>query len=125
MVLNENEVLELLVSRGFQAVTMDGRTVVEQAALLSRAECVVAPHGAALANLVFAPPGTTVVELTNNNWPHPVFRHIAATMGFRYVAIVGDEPRSPAWLGSPWIIDADNVVNIERLTRALDEAAVC
>ncbi len=123
-VLNENAVVELVATHGFEVVAMDGRTIAEQAALLSRAECIVGPHGAALTNFVFAPPGTTIIELANKNWPHPVFRHIAATMGFTYFAVQGLEQATPRWLGSPWMIDADIVVDTQRLARTLDLALI-
>ena len=42
---------------------MDGMSVSEQAQLFANAEAVVGVHGAALTNLVFAAPGTRVVEI--------------------------------------------------------------
>src|SRR5690606_30195157 len=62
-VLNEAEVLEVLAPLGFESVALDGLSVLEQAALFRDAEMVIAPHGAALANLVFASPGAKVVEI--------------------------------------------------------------
>ena len=53
-ILNEDAVVALLETHGFESVSMAGRTVAEQAALVAGAECVVGLHGAALANWVFA-----------------------------------------------------------------------
>ena len=61
-VLNEDEILEVLASHGFQVVTLNDLPVLRQAALFAGADVVIAPHGAALANLVFAKPGTKVIE---------------------------------------------------------------
>jgi capsular polysaccharide biosynthesis protein len=120
-VLNEEVVLAALAERGFAPITMDGRTIAQQAGMMAAAECVVAPHGAALTNLVFAPPATTVVELAAKNYPFTMFRDLAATMGFRYVAIEGLEPGVPAWLVRPRIIDADVIVDVDALTATLDD----
>ena len=88
---------------------------------MAAAECIVAPHGAALTNLVFAPPVTTVVELAAKNYPFTMFRDLAATMGFRYVAIEGLEPGVPTWLVRPRVIDADIIVDVDALTATLDD----
>jgi Glycosyltransferase 61 len=61
-VINEDEVMQRLAPLGFVKTTLDGLSVLEQVKLFSQAECVIAPHGAALANLVFSPPGTKVIE---------------------------------------------------------------
>jgi glycosyl transferase family 61 len=62
-ILNETEVIALLRSYGFTAARMDGRSVAEQAKLFWNAETVVGVHGAALTNLLFAKPGTKLIEI--------------------------------------------------------------
>jgi len=62
-VTNEAELLPALTARGFVPVEPGAMTVSEQIRTFAEADVVVAPHGAALANLVFASPGATVVEL--------------------------------------------------------------
>jgi Glycosyltransferase 61 len=120
-VLNEAAVLAALIGRGFVAITMDGRTIAQQAAMMAAVECIVAPHGAALTNLVFAPPAATVVELAAKNYALTMFRDLAATMGLRYVAIDGLEPQVPTWLVRPRVIDADIIVDVDTLTGTLDD----
>jgi hypothetical protein len=119
-VVNEGEVLALLEPRGFVPMVMDDRTVAEQAALLASAECVVAPHGAALTNLVFAPHGAFVVELTYRNWPLTMYRDLAATLDLPYAAVPGREPVLPRWLGDPRLIDADTIADVAVLRQVLD-----
>ncbi|MAF47337.1 MAG: glycosyltransferase 61 family protein [Rhodospirillales bacterium] len=63
-VANEAEVLEALKPFGFEVIVGGELTVAEQIRLFSAAEAVVAPNGAAFANLVFAPSGALVVELS-------------------------------------------------------------
>ena len=53
---------------------------------------IVGAAGAGLANLMFAPPQTAVVEITNTNLRHMgEFRSICNQMGMRYVEILSDQ----------------------------------
>jgi hypothetical protein len=112
--IHADRLLDVLTSLGFHPVSMDGRTVAEQAALFASASCVVAPHGAALANLVFARPGTPIVELVPANWPNATYALLAHQMNLRYHANVGAEAHPPRWLRT-WIGDADLVVDAGRV----------
>jgi hypothetical protein len=112
--VNEDRVLEVLEPFGFCPVVMDGRTVAEQAALFAGARCVVAPHGAALTNALFAPRSITVLELLSANAPSAVFAVLARQTRLGYKVLVGSEARPPRPLRT-WIGDADLVVDNERL----------
>jgi len=61
--VNETEVIAALARFVVQPVSLDGATLADLAALFADAELVVAPHGAGLANIVFAPHDCRVVEL--------------------------------------------------------------
>ncbi|TJZ90031.1 glycosyltransferase family 61 protein [Paracoccus gahaiensis] len=54
-----------LTARGFQKVVFERLSPLEQIATMNRADIVIAPHGAGLANMVFAKPGARVIELGN------------------------------------------------------------
>ncbi|MFN8027383.1 MAG: glycosyltransferase family 61 protein [Acidimicrobiia bacterium] len=123
-VLNDDAVREVLDARGFVSVAMDGLTVREQAAMFAGAECVVAAHGAAMANLVFAPDDAMVVELVYRNWPVTIYRDVCATIGQRYVALPGREPELWGIFGEPNLIDADTVADVDALVATLDAAGV-
>lgn len=60
---NEAQLLDFLKPFGFVSVTMDGLSVAEQANLFGNARVIIATHGAALTNLIFARVGTKVIEL--------------------------------------------------------------
>jgi hypothetical protein len=60
---NEPQLERLLDSRGFETHFMEDYPLAKQARLIHEAEIVVATHGAGLANLVFARPGTRVIEI--------------------------------------------------------------
>jgi hypothetical protein len=86
---NEAELRTALTARGFVPVQLETLSVVEQARLLGSARCVVAPHGAALTNLVFAPPGALLVELFHPQHKNHCYANLAAACGHRYASIDG------------------------------------
>ncbi len=62
-VINELEVGQLLKKYNFDIVSMDNKTVTEQAEIFGQAEVIIAPHGAALTNLLFVQPGVKLLEI--------------------------------------------------------------
>ncbi|MDZ7757189.1 glycosyltransferase 61 family protein [Rhodohalobacter sp.] len=48
---------------------------------MQQAEIVVAPHGAAITNVIFLSPGTHVVEIADLSFPNPNFYALASAMG--------------------------------------------
>jgi len=87
--VNEAELEASLQSRGFISLQPENFTVAEQAKLFGSAKCVVAPHGAGLANMIFAPPDALLVELFHPDILRPTYKNLAAACGLRYAAIVG------------------------------------
>ena len=86
-VANEAAMRPLLEAAGFTCVVMEGLSVAEQAALLARADALIAPHGGALTNMVFCRPGIPVVELLSRH-VYPYYYGLAAMCGHRYHAIL-------------------------------------
>ncbi|MCH2154699.1 MAG: WcbI family polysaccharide biosynthesis putative acetyltransferase [Opitutales bacterium] len=62
-VLNEGDVQKLLLSRGYKVLYPEDYSLCEIHGILSEATSIVAPHGASLANIMFCPPKTRVLEL--------------------------------------------------------------
>ncbi len=118
-VLNEAEVARELQARGFEVVTMDGRSLSEQAALTASARCVVGVHGAALANLVFARPGTKVLELVPRNTLNAMYCRLATAIDLDYDVLLGAEPAPPPRF-SRFMMDADMIVNVGELVDRID-----
>lgn len=86
--VNEDELMTALDRRGFQRVELETLPWVEQVALFRGARVVVAPHGAGLANLVFARPGCRVVECFHPRYMHWCFWQIASLNDLDYHAVV-------------------------------------
>jgi hypothetical protein len=76
-IVNERELLRALQPLGFRRHRLEGMPLAAQIALFHRAECVIGPHGAGLANLVFCRPGTKVVEIGTPYRPWTCFYEIA------------------------------------------------
>ncbi|HEX3624620.1 MAG TPA: glycosyltransferase family 61 protein [Verrucomicrobiae bacterium] len=87
--INEAELEAALAGIGFVSIDPGGLTVLEQAKLLSSAQCIVAPHGAALTNAIFAPPGAYLVELFHPEYKNRCYVNIASTCGHRYASLDG------------------------------------
>ncbi|MCX6915224.1 MAG: glycosyltransferase family 61 protein, partial [Verrucomicrobia bacterium] len=86
-VANESMLEPQLQKLGFAIAQPERLAVVEQARLFSAAECIVAPHGAGLANLVFAPPGAHLVELFHPDATATFYRELAQVCGLRYTRL--------------------------------------
>lgn len=112
-VRNEGEVVAALAARGFEVVDPGRLTFDEQIAAFTDAAVVVAPHGAALANLVFAR-SALVVELFPNRLVQPAFWLLGLTAGHRHRHLLGDATDR----------DDDFTAPVDDLLRLLDQEGV-
>jgi len=87
---HESEICRQLALRGFEAYECEGKSVAEQARLFQSAETIVAAHGAALTNLVFCEPGTTVLELFSPKYVNPCYRDTCVAANLKYGAVIGN-----------------------------------
>jgi len=119
-VANEAAVVALLEARGFEAVDPGGMTVAEQIDAFSRASTIVAPHGAALVNLVFASPGASVVELFPAGCMVPDYWKLASGVpGLEYRYLTGRGEQRPR--GRAQMIVSDIEVDLGALGLMLDD----
>lgn len=72
-VVNEGELVAALRGLDFEIVVPGMITVSDQARAFSQAEIIIGPHGSGLTNIVFAPEGAHVVELSATRRRHPTF----------------------------------------------------
>lgn len=87
-VSNEAELWAQLERRGFAKVRLEELTWREQINAFRHARCVVAPHGAGLANVMFCRAGATIVEFFNNSYVNGIFWRLAALSGLDYRPVV-------------------------------------
>ncbi|MDD3151217.1 MAG: glycosyltransferase 61 family protein, partial [Candidatus Gastranaerophilales bacterium] len=90
-VLNEDEILKCLESKGFKSYKLEDIPLKEQVELFANAEIIVSPHGAGLTNLVFCPSSTKVVEFYSPNYTDIRQRIIADTLNIEYRYILGEK----------------------------------
>lgn len=96
--LNEAAVEEFFSERGFAVVCPETLSFPEQVAMFAGANFVAGPHGAAFANLVFAPACTQVIEFFHPKHQIRLYEGLATQLGMRYRSMVGMAPgeQSPA-----------------------------
>jgi capsular polysaccharide biosynthesis protein len=87
--LNEADLEEALADLGFRVIVAGQVSVSEQIAAFSRAKLIVAPHGAALTNLIFAPRSAAAIEIATPSITHMNdFRTIAGHLGQRMATLI-------------------------------------
>jgi len=110
---NETEVIAALAPLGFVPVRLEKLSLAEQIGLFRHAEAIVAPHGAGLANLVYARPGCRLLELHVDCWVCWCFRHLAAIFDVRYDCVLGRQVPGQQLIGGAyrrWSISVMHVV---------------
>ena len=80
----------LLFAAGFEVVHLEDMPWIEQVRMFQRASVIVGAHGAGLANLVFAGPKTTVIELTVGYMFNRCFEWICIVAGLTYLPVEAD-----------------------------------
>lgn len=109
--VNEDE-LEVLLSRyGFERIVASDLSFAEQMEAFASAAAVVAVHGAALSNLVFAPAGTRVFEISAPRWRVTSMENIANARGHvhRYVDAEVATDWSEYALHNDWKVDLQDM----------------
>jgi len=110
--VNETELETALTAHGFISARPGQLSVAEQAKLLSSARCVVAPHGAALTNLIFAPPGALLIELFHPQHKNRCYVNLAKACGHRYAGLDGHPVERDGDGKLEYSIDVDAVVRL-------------
>ena len=85
---NQKEIQSLLASHNFIIIEDRYRSIYEQAEMFFNASFIVAPHGAALANLAFCKQGTKVLEFLPGRYPSQVFRQLCALNQLEYSCMI-------------------------------------
>ena len=116
--LGSDRVESILADFGFVAVDPAALTFAEQIMLLQNAECVVAPIGAALANLIFAPPGCKVIALAPyyRNADYYYFSNMMGALGHELHFVLGPQIDAP----DKHLLHRDYMVDLQALKLALE-----
>ena len=114
---NEPEVEAALARLGFRAVTLTGMPFAQQARLVRGAEIIAGPHGAGLAHLLLAEPGTAVFEIM----PGTVTGALMTTCMSRLSRLMGH--RHLIWLEASSPLAPDWTVNLQAMLPAVEAFA--
>jgi capsular polysaccharide biosynthesis protein len=109
---NEEEVEAFLSERGFETVAPATMSFREQIELFGQAEVIVGT-GAGLFNMVFAPPGTKVLQLQETSHMEPALWMMAAAIDVEYHYVLCDAVPNPEHF------NADIHVPIDKLEASL------
>lgn len=85
---NQKEIHSFLATQNFLIIDDRDRSIYEQAEVFFNASFIVAPHGAALANLSFCRQGTKVLEFIAGRYPSQCFRRLCALNKLQYSCMV-------------------------------------
>jgi len=88
--VNELEVSELLHREGFQTIFLEEMTILEQVAVFSNADIIVASHGSGLTNIVFCSPDTKIVELFSPNYVRTDYWMISQQLQLEHYYLIGE-----------------------------------
>lgn len=89
-IINTTEVETILQEYNFRSYSLEELSFREQVTLFAKAEAVVAPHGAGLTNLMFAQPGTFVLELFEPALKAPCFYILSDCINHKYHYLIGE-----------------------------------
>lgn len=87
---NEFRIEEKFTNYGFEVVHLERLSWEEQLSACSRANVIVGPHGAGLANALFAEKGATLHEIMLAGYPNNCFELLASAAGLKYSRTVID-----------------------------------
>jgi capsular polysaccharide biosynthesis protein len=122
--LNERALEAALAAIGFEIVIGAALSLPEQIKLFREAALVIGPHGAGLANIAFARPGATLLELSPEYATQPHFWTSASLAGVDYGYAQGTsftydnavQEAGGNW-EAPWVIEIDMVLELARRLR--------
>ena len=89
-VVNEDEIIEHLKSRDFEIHLLTGLSLKQQQHLFANARAVIAPHGAALTNLLWCPSNARIVDIFPANKNSATFKLLAHQKNLPYLALETD-----------------------------------
>jgi hypothetical protein len=110
-VVNEEDVCEKLLLRGFHVIAAETLSLEQQIRVFSGAEVVIAPHGAGLVNACFSHNHPAIMELATSDYLNPCFYTLFSALGYPYGVIICDRGDN----------QEDIYVNIDQMINCLDK----
>jgi capsular polysaccharide biosynthesis protein len=106
---NEDELLPLIESYGFNVVRPECMSLAQQVKTFAKARMVLGAFGAGLINLLFCPPAQ-LLELQDARFaPRLWYWKWASTLGHKYYTLVGPVVDCNGWLDTTFSIKPDSL----------------
>jgi hypothetical protein len=117
-IVNEAVVEDILRRSGFEVVAAENLSVSEQISMFANTAILIGPHGAGLANSVFMPKGSHIVEFMPDDYTFPFFQNLACICGINYSSILTPTLRQlPYKLGNEYDLYVDEKALIDCLAK--------
>jgi capsular polysaccharide biosynthesis protein len=114
-IVNEPEIERVLSDFGFETCLLEDLELREQVELMTQAEAIVSASGAALTNMIFAPPGAKILVMVEPVQVSPFFWTMSEAAGHQYWYALGE---TVAVLPPPY--DADLFVPPNKVVQTLE-----
>jgi hypothetical protein len=85
--LIDNDLMNIFEKHQIYPITLEKLSFAEQINVFSKADLIIAPHGAGLSNIVFSE-DATVIELMPSDSVHPLYMQIASSVHLPYAMLV-------------------------------------
>lgn len=89
-VKNEQDIVSILVEKGFSIPNLSKMSITDQILMFSSATHVIAPHGSGLTNIIYCNSDVRILEFLPKVYATNCFSIIAADLGFDYSCIGED-----------------------------------
>jgi hypothetical protein len=83
-VSNEQELITLLESKGFETVYFEGMSLIQQIEIMQDIAVFISSHGANMTNTFFLPADAQVLELINEHHPNFCYWSLCSSVGLAY-----------------------------------------
>lgn len=126
--LNEQELVDELVKRGFQIINPEDHSILDQMRIFNNAAVIVTLGGAGLFNCIFTPPSALIIDI--EGLPDWIIGHMRLfdSLGHTYGIIIGEADPTDLNLHKRWKLDIgkairriDTVLNANKLSKNLSE----
>lgn len=109
---NIDEIEDVLDGIGIEMLNVTGMTMAQQAKMFMNAELIVAPTGAALTNMLFAPPGCRILVLAAayDGATYDYFHHLAYSLGHDLSFVIGPQTDDDVYhMNRDYVIDTGDL----------------
>ena len=120
IVENEEEVMDLLKTYGFELIRCEDLSFEDQVKTFSNAEVVISPHGAGLTNLLFVKDNAKVLELRSPHYFGKCYYYLSNHLGLKYYSLYGEGELPKTKEEASAGLYSNMRINIDRLQQTLD-----